>query len=313
VASFKLIFFPLFSSSIKKPKNLYITFFLACFSVWHSPCESCHATKCRGDGMPEQWKYIGTVLLPTDLPSGVLDEWKETLKAEQARIYAGLQTKIPNEAAFRDRIADASSDRYEDFLASVGSAWDRSVITMKQRVKLARQYNAWKSGVDAAFGEGGYFPARVDAKADKFKLARYVIGAVGFKADPSGSFGVWNPVVFGALLLRGDTRPLRYQDANDSFTGTLHAVFKSPHGNLVTPSIIANAVQACVMAKFADEGGLTSVRDTIITNANSVIDELLNVALDSTHKQEGYDVTYELSWDAVAGNVKITVTDIHPS
>jgi len=263
--------------------------------------------------MPNQWQYVGTVLLPTDLPDGVLNEWKDTLKAEMSRIYSNIQTKIPSSGAFADRIADASSDVYEQFLQTVGGKWNKDMITTKQRVKLARQYNAWKAGIDACFGTGGYFGSRVDSKADKFKLARYVIGAVGFRADPSGSYGVWNPVVFGALLLRGDTRPLRYQDSNDSFTGTLHSVLKTPHGNLVTPSIIAEAVQACVMAKFADEGGLTTIRDTILSNANTALDDILNVALDNTHKQTGYDVTYVLSWDSVSGNVKVTVTDTHPS
>lgn len=263
--------------------------------------------------MPEYWKYIGTVTLPADLPPGVLEEWKNTLKSMQSSIYANLQSKIPNQSAFQDRIADASSDAYEQFLQNVGGKWNKDVITMKQRVKLARQYQAWKSGIDSAFGEGGYFGARVDAKADKFKLARYVLGAVGFKPITSTPFGVWNPVVMGVLLLSGDTRCLRYFDANDSFSGTLHSVLKTPHANLVRPSLIAEGVYGAVMAKFADEGGLTSIRNTILSNANAVIADIINVALNDVHKGSGYSVTFTLSWDSVAGNVKVTVVDTHPS
>jgi len=262
--------------------------------------------------MATYWQYVGTVQLPSDLPDGVLDEWKATLKAEQARIYANLQTKVPDSTTFANRIADASSDQFENFLASVGALWNKDIILAKQRTKLARKYSDWKAGVDACFGTGGYFPTNVDAKANKFKLARYVLGAVGFRADPTGAFGVWNPVTMGVLLLAGDTRCSRYFDANDTFSGTLHSVVKMPEGNLIRPSIIAQAVQACVIAKFADEGGLSTLRDTIITNANTTIDALVNVALDSTHKGSGYDVTYVLSWDASASNVKVTVTDTHP-
>jgi len=262
--------------------------------------------------MADKWKYIGTVLLPTDLPTGVLDEWKATLKGEQARIYASLQAKIANEANFQDRIADASSDQYASFLATVGGAWDVNVIEMKQRVKLARQYIPWKTGVDSAFKVGGYFPDRVDAKADKFKLARYVLGAVGHRASVGGSFGVWNPASVGVLLLRGDTRPARYYDANDSFSGTLESVVDAVKGKLITPSILAHAVYGCVMAKFANEGALTALRDTIISSANTVIDALLQVALDATHSGVGYDVTYVLSWSAPDDNLKVTVTDVHP-
>jgi len=262
--------------------------------------------------LADKWKYIGTVLLPTDLPTGVLDEWKATLKGEQARILASLQSKIANEGNFQDRIADASSDEYASFLATVGARWDVNVIEMKQRVKLARQYTAWKTAIENCFKVGGYFPDRVDGKADKFKLARYVLGAVGHRATVGGSFGVWNPASVGVLLLRGDTRPARYFDANDSFAGTLEAVVKPTEGRLITPSILAEAIYGSVMSKFADEGGLTALRDSVITSVNTIIDALLQVALDATHVGVGYDVTYVLSWSAPDTNVKITVTDVHP-
>jgi hypothetical protein len=263
--------------------------------------------------MTTQWEYIGTVVLPTAIPSAMKDEWATTLIAEQSRIYSGLTTKVANESNFQDRIADASSDQFAEFLATVGGAWDADMIEMKQRVKLARQYNAWKDGIDACFTGGSpYFADRVNAKKDKLELARYVLGAVGYKADPSGSFGVWNPATVGCLLMRGDTRPARYFDSNDSFTGTLHAVMEAKKGALITPSILGEAIQACVMAKFADEGALTTLRDTIITNANATIDDLIQVALDATHLGGSYDVTYVLSWSAPDTNVKITVTDTHP-
>ena len=258
------------------------------------------------------WEYVGTVTLPTDLPAGILDEWKETLKAEQTRIYSNLLNKIPTEVDFKDRIADASSDEFEAFLYKVGGKWDAGLIEMKQRVKLARQYTAWKTGVEDAFGAGGYFPYRVEDKADKFKLARYVLGAVGHRATLTDGIRVWNPVTMGVLLLRGDTRCARYFDANDAFSGTLESVVDPNKGRLITPSIMAEAIRACVMAKFADEGGLTTIRDTILSNANTVIDELLQVALDATHLGGGYDVTYVLAWDAPSLNVEVTVTDTHP-
>lgn len=265
--------------------------------------------------MPEMavyWEYVGTCTLPAELPTGVLEEWRDTLKAERTRIYASLLNKIPDETAFKTRIADASSDEFEAFLYKVGGKWDADLIEMKQRVKLARKYPDWKSGVDDAFGVGGYFAHRVEGKADKFKLARYVLGVVGHRRTLVDGIKVWNPVTMGALLMRGDTRCARYFDENDTFTGTLHAVVDPNKGRLITPSIMAEAIRACVMAKFADEGGLTTLRDTILSNSNTVIDELLQVALDATHLGAPYDVTYVLAWDAPAVNVSVTVTDTHP-
>lgn len=261
--------------------------------------------------MVEYWKYIGTMQLPADLPTGVLDEWKATLKAEQARIYSSLLTKIPNEALFQNRIADASADVFEQFVSGVGAPWDKDVIAMKQRVKLYRKYTDWDAGIDACFGVGGYFPNRVDSKADKFKLARYVMGVVGHRASPSAPYGTWNPATMGVLLLRGDTRCSRYFDANDSFAGTLETVCDAVKGRLMSPPMLAHTIFASVMAKFAEEGGLSALRGTIITNANAVLDALLQVALNTAHLTPPKDVTFVLDWNAADANVRLTVTDIH--
>jgi len=265
--------------------------------------------KKRGEKeMAEYWKYEGICQLPTSLSDVIKNEWEQTLKSERQRILDALTTKIASSADFQNKIADASSDRYEAFLASVGSGWDKDLITIKQRVKLARAYDNWLNGITNAFAEGGTFETNVTNKKDKLDALRYVIGAVGHKA-----LATWEPVVIGALLLTGDTRPTRYFDANDTLSGTHEGVFDPAIGRFVVPSIIAKATQAVVIAKYADEGGLTTIRDSILSNANTVIDNLVNVALDETHKGSGYDVTYVLSWDTVSGHVKVTVTDIHPS
>jgi len=247
------------------------------------------------------------MLLPSSVASAIMDEWETTLKGERARILSALTTKIPDLSAFQDKIADASSDAYADFLATVGGKWDVDMIEAKQRVKLATRYTVWKAGIDNAFKVGGTFETNVTAKKDKFNEARRVIGVVGHKA-----LGSWNPAVMGTLLLRGDTRCARYFDANDSWSGTLESVVDARKGALLTPSIVAETVQACVIAKYANEGGLTALRDTIISNANTRLDAILQVALDATHKGGGYDVTFVLSWSAPDDNLKLTVTDVHP-
>jgi len=263
--------------------------------------------------MVNKWQYIGIMLLPATVPSGVADEWETTLKNEASRIYANIQSKIANQANFQDRIADASSDQFGAFLATVGGAWDVDVIEMKQRVKLNRVYPEWKAGIDAAFGGATpYFGDRVTSKKAKYQLARYTLGLVGLRYNTSSGFGVWNPATIGCLLLRGDTRPARYFDANDSFSGTLESVVNAKEGRLITPSLLAETVYAGVMCKFADEGGLTTLRDNLITSENAILDALLQVALDATHKGVGYDVTFALSWSAPDAHLKLTVTDVHP-
>jgi len=258
-----------------------------------------------------KWQYVGIMQLPT-YPADISTEWANTLKAESARILANMKTKIPSEVSFKDRIGDASSDQYEAFLASVGTGWDKSIILMKQRAKLARQYAQWLANIESVFGTGGTFPTTVEAKKGKLALARYTLGAVGLRYDPSSGLGVWNPVTMGALLLRGDTRCARYFDGNDTFTGVLESVVDPSKGRLGTPAMIAGSVRARVLAKFADEAGLTTLRDTLLSDETTRLDDILTAMLNATHKGTGYDVTWVLAWDASAGDVKLTVVDTHP-
>jgi len=233
--------------------------------------------------MATVFDYVGEIvwLSPDEIPSDILNEWRETLKNEQGRIYNSLMTKIPNESAFQSRIADASSDAYEGFVNP--SFENADVIKMKQRVKLARSYNAWNTGVADAFGEGGYFADRVENKADKFKLAAYTVSNVGHK--PTRFFG---PLVKAIMFLVGDTRVLRYLDVHDVYTGDPTNVFKAGHSRFIKPMLVARGVFGAVMAKFADEGGLTSLRDSIISDVNSKLDEAISAFVDSANYSNVY-------------------------
>lgn len=251
------------------------------------------------------WTYEGTCTKPTDLPTGVLDEWEQTLKAEQARIKASLDAKIPDSTAFLSRIADASSDVYEEFLATVGAQWDVNIIELKQRIKLAGKYPEWLTGIVNAFGAGGYFGDRVTSKKEKYKLARFVMGAVGHRATVGGSFGVWNPVTMGVLLMRGDKRPFRYFDANDSIApneGAHEVAFDAQLGALITPSLIAKAVQGVMFAKYADDGGKNEawIDSNIVTPFNAKMATLVDVCLISP-----YTGKYELDWIPASKSIKI--------
>lgn len=259
-------------------------------------------------GVPVYWRYIGDVMLPPTLIPAVKEEWADTLKAEVKRIYHALTAKIPNEPAFKAKIATPSSTRFDEFLASVGEAWDMCGIKLKQRLKLSRAYGSWKGSVDKVFGtEAPLFPSIVDIKKDKVEELRRVIGAVGHKA-----IATWEPVSMAVLLARGDRRPMTYFDANDSFTGTLESVFDVRRGALITPSLIAEQVYACVLAKYADEAGLATDREAIITASNTRIDDIIQVGLNDKHKAPGYDFTLVLSWNPVTANIRVVATDIHP-
>lgn len=264
--------------------------------------------------MVEEWSYIGTIVIPDVLPDGVQTEWAATLKAEQARIKASLDGKIPDAAKFKDRLADLSSERYAAWLNPEEDPTKYIEELRKQRVKLGRAYPSWAAGVLAAFGEGGYFPDLVDAKAGKLDLARYVYAAVGHKASvpPTKEYYSWGAVTMGVLAMRGDTRVLKYVDDNDDFQSLpIEAVFDASLGRLVSPPIIAKAVYGSVMARYMleadEEAGITA----FLGDVNTEIDKFVALALNPAHLGGDNDATFELSWDADNDVVIVTVIDTH--
>ena len=234
--------------------------------------------------------------LVANLPTGMADEWEQTLKAERARILSGLLNKIPSEAEYQDKLADQSSDRYADFLTTVGAEWDATEIELKQRVKLARKYTAWDDGVDTAFAEGGTFETNVTSKKGKLEASRYVLGLVGNKSQDR-----WRCASLVALALGGDTRILRYITSPDTFTGDLEPAIEAGLVKFIRPMVVAMIVKYGVLAKYADEAGLTTERDAFVTSLNTALD------LIEGHVIVGDTLTITASWDGTYDHIKIIV------
>jgi len=244
------------------------------------------------------FEYTGYVepIPESEIPQDVLDEWKETLKAERDRIKANLLEKIATETDFKSKIAEASADAYANFVNPNFEGAD--MIKLKQRIKLMRAYNPWKAGVESAFAEGGTFEKNVEAKADKFKAIRYVLGVVGHKPDKG-----YGAVVKGVMFHTGEKIVLRYITAEDSYTGTPTPTLKTAFVKFVKPMIVAKAVQACVLAIYANEGGDSSTRDSILSNVTNDINTILDAFKrdDVTFSQ----LAYELTWDTNVNKIKV--------
>lgn len=263
--------------------------------------------------MPVVWEYTGTIDILASLPTPIKDEWEATLKAEQTRIYNALTTKIPDETSFKNKIATPSSDQFSAFLASTGGAWDADTIKLKQRVKLARAYSKWNTGIEGVFGSGGTFGDTVTAKKDRLEALRYVISGVGNRSQDIA----WEPISNAVLLLRGDKRPITYFDSNDAWTAgsadTHESCLDPVKGRLITPSLIAELVRGAIMAIYANEAGDTTTRDNIINTTNSRLDDIITVGLDETHSQSGYVVYVHLAWDTGNDLAQVIAHDEHPT
>lgn len=251
--------------------------------------------------MGTKWTYVGQCVVPLTVDAHIVTAWQTDLKAQQSRIYDALTTKITDSTTFLNKIAVPSSARFTAFLATVGAGWDKAQIVMKQQAKLGASYTEWAAGVSSVFGSKGTFGAMVDAKVGKIQNLKRTLAVVGQK-----SFSKWGAAANAVLMFRGDTRPATYMTAPDTFTGTLEAGFDATLGALLSPSIIAELVSGAVMAQYAHEAGLTTLRDDIITATNLVIVDLMAAAVDGTHGAS----TLILSWNAGATPQRAAITAV---
>ena len=108
-----------------------------------------------------------------------LDEWETTLKNAKDTIYNHLLARIPDETAFRTKIADPSNLVWSDF---VNPDWENAdFIKLKHKAKLYMAYPDWRRGIEGSFGAEGYFPDRVTGKRLKWLKARMTLGSTGIR------------------------------------------------------------------------------------------------------------------------------------
>lgn len=263
--------------------------------------------------MPVNWSYVAPTVVSADIPQQIKDEWEATLLAERDRIYESLTSKISNSTQYQDRVADASSDQYEVFLSAVGSGYDKDTILAKQRIKLAASYTSWNDGIVNAFRDSGQVPAgndvfrtNVTAKKAKISNLRRVLAVVGDK--PRTFWGAGSKAV---LFANGDTRPSRYVIAGETLVGTPHNVFHANFGRQPRATLLGELARGVILAKYADEAGLTTLRDALITTYNARLATMVDAMLDATHAGVGYTVVLTIVKNGGTGNIDVSIVDTH--
>jgi len=249
--------------------------------------------------MPVQFDYTGIVRLldPTQIPSQIVDEWRSTLLAEKDRIYANLTSQIANETDFINKLADPSSNAYQDFVNPNHPKATSAIL--KQKLKLRAAYSDWANAVASAFQSGGAFETNVTSKADKWKNIRYALGAVGEKSLIG--LGAMAKVVG---IMTGDSKITAYLGTDDSLTGSPYNVFDPNFARYVKPMIVAKGVFAVAYAFYADQAGDTSTRDSILSNVNTDFDTILNAFRRTDVTWVNLDLS--LSFDDVNGYITVS-------
>jgi len=237
-------------------------------------------------------EFIGPVT-PLDVPAEIKDKWETTLLSRRDLIYARLLTKIPDEESFIDRIANASSEAWQGF---VNPSWaDYYLITLKQRIKLSMAYPKWFTGVVDAFKEGGRFEQGVTLKKDRLDMLRYTLGNTGIR------YLGWGPGYKAVGFITGDLRVARYIVSGETVTGAPVNAFPEDIVKFVRPTLIAMLTQGAVLAYYAHEKGLNTLRDQVITLVNAKTD-----AICTGLAKKDYAVVYaRLEIDPTTGNLVV--------
>lgn len=232
--------------------------------------------------MPVTFSAVIPVDFTIAYPTQLLDEWETTLKGARDRIRTNLGVKIPNQAAFNDRIADASSDRWGAFLQGASGPFNYTGIKLKQRIKLAASFPNWQTGVTNAFNDpptgNDTFRTNVTAKKSKMNNAKVSISAVGFKPVHN-----WQGVSKAVLLFTGDERPLRYPISGESISGTVQSFTTPALSASVRPVLMSHSTQGLIFAHYAHSAGLATERDTVIADTNTNLDQLVNSLKDTAY------------------------------
>lgn len=219
-----------------------------------------------------------------------VDEWENILKNSRDLIYNHILARIPDESAFRSKIADTANLAWSDF---VNPNWENAdFIKLKHKAKLYLAYPDWKRGIENAFGSSGYFPDRVSGKKLKWLKARLTLGSTGLRYKVgrgiavkaigviSGMKRVLHDIATSDRVVTihtydpdtGEETDETITIPKDDFQGDIVNVFLQGASRFVRPQAIAIITQGLVYAGLADAQGLAGVRDAFIATTNSYLE-----------------------------------------
>lgn len=250
--------------------------------------------------------YIGYVVPVSDASmSDIIAEWEKDLKGARARILSHITSKIANQSDFLNKLVAPALAGYGDYVNPDHPKADTALL--KFRIKLGKAYNTWSSGINSAFAEGGAFETNVSAKKGKMVNAKYTVGAVGQKAVLG-----YNAVVKAIMAITGDSRLSAYLEPakGDDLDGSPLNIFDDSVVSYVKPLIVAPAVRTCVFAHYANEAGMNTLRDSVITEFNNLATRII-----TAFKKNNASGSLVFVWDTTRypnGAVKITASGSLP-
>ena len=255
---------------------------------------------------------------PEELPEGfdtkIATDWQDILIAKRDKIKERIQTVIPDEATYQERLADVAITEFTDVLNPNYYKTERAL--RKYRIKVKRGGKSYIDNVASAFAEGGRFEQGVANNINKFKAnAMYAWRFVGDKDK------IWGCVPMLAFALKGKGKVLeKIKKGGDSISGTPKPMFKVEHVSRVVPALVNVATEGLVMARMGKEAGedVTS----ILNDYNAIIEAYIRKYDEGTGTYTASDFlnpeldpsgTYvKLEYDSTADRLKIHVVESTP-
>jgi len=227
-------------------------------------------------------EFIGEVK-PITVPVQVKDKWYEKLIELASVIYNRIATKIPDEQAYINKLATPSAEMWQNFVSPYWT--DADLIKLKQRVKVSMAGLKYLNNVHDAFMVSQIFHKNVYRAryvTDAIDMIRYTLGGVGIRYQTG-----WGAIYKAVGVLTGDERVVQYMTQEDVWKPPVVTAFPSNIVKFVRPMLIAELTQGAVLAYFAIEKGLATLRDAVINNVNDKLNTVIS-ALKSPEFTEVY-------------------------
>jgi len=227
-------------------------------------------------------EYVGEVK-PVTVPVDVKNKWYEKLIELASLIYNRIATKIPDEQSYINKLATPSATMWSGFVSPYWA--DADLIKLKQRVKVSMAGLKYLNNVHDAFMVSQIFQKNVYRARyviDALDMFRYTLGGVGIRYQTG-----WGAIYKAVGVLTGDARVAQYMTPEEKWTPPVVTAFPSNIVKYVRPMLIAELVQGAVLAYYAIEKDLATLRDAVINAVNDKLSTVIN-ALKSPEFTEVY-------------------------
>jgi len=202
--------------------------------------------------------------IPENMRDKIAKDWHDTLTAKREKIINNLKEVIPDEDAFKDRIADVAYSRITQVFNPAYPKYKRIMRRFKVKINLGA--DDFIKNVNEAFKAGGAFEQGVYQNISKFKSNALITWRV--MGDKNTIFGAVPKTI---VALKGMGRLLeKVKLAKDTVNGEPIPVFKPEHESRITAiidQILMEGLNVIVLSKEGNEPF-----DDLINDYNAILD-----------------------------------------